>query len=321
MKVEPQPFAVTTKSPFGPLVAQLSRGAAAEASQGQVPIQIGTPPLDQSDATVRRPGGAPEYQRRPPFLRTPSGCEESSHFVTRGGVPTSRDLPLATFFHAFRVVLFCSLVVLAPADSVRAQRQMYPKEIRGYKVERAAVELKSTETKKPSKSDNSSGGGQDDASRTGDDSSSNQTNTAPSNTGSAVDQLITFGSPSIARVTPLGITFNVPVVVAPIKQSGKVDFLLFEDMMVNDHSIEIDEYQRAFNLPTKKPLTLNQPLRFFIYTPIAALAAVGEWSNSKETWPVTGRVYVCGKYKKFLLSFKRCVPVELNLTMRNPLRG
>jgi len=113
----------------------------------------------------------------------------------------------------------------------------------------------------------------------------------------------------------------VPVVVAPIKQSGKVDFLLFEDMTVNDHSIEIDEYNRAFDLPTKKPLTLNEPLRFFIYTPIAALAAVGEWSDSRETWPVTGRVYVCGKYKKFLFSFKRCVPVELNLTMRNPLRG
>lgn len=201
-----------------------------------------------------------------------------------------------------------------------AQGQTYPKEIRGYKVERAAVELKSTEKKKPSKSGNSSAGAQDGASSTH-DNSSNQTSTASSKAVSAVDQLITFGSPSIARVTPLGITFNVPVVVAPIKQSGKVDFLLFEDMMVNHHSIEIDEYNRAFDLPTKKPLTLNEPLRFFIYTPIAALAAVGEWSDSRETWPVTGRVYVCGKYKKFLLSFKRCVPVELNLTMRNPLRG
>ena len=201
-----------------------------------------------------------------------------------------------------------------------AQPQTYPKEIRGYKVERAAVELKSPETKQPSKSDNSTAGGRDGASSTRDNSSSNQTSTASPTTGSAVDQLIKFGSPSIARVTPLGITFNVPVVVAPIKQSGKVDFLLFEDMTVNDHSIEIDEYHRAFDLPTKKPLTLREPLRFFIYTPVAALAAVGEWSNSRETWPVTGRVFVCGKYKKFLLSFKRCVPVELNLMMRNPLK-
>ena len=202
-----------------------------------------------------------------------------------------------------------------------AQR-MYPKEIRGYKVERAAVELKSTEAKKPAKADKPAKPNQDgNTSKSSNGSSSHGADPASPATDAQVDQLITFGSPSIARVTPLGITFNVPVVVAPIKQSGKVDFLLFEDMMVNDHSIEIDEYHREFDLPTKKPLTLNQPLRFFIYTPVAALAAVGEWSNSRESWPVTGRVYVCGKYKKFLFSLKRCVPVELNLTMRNPLRG
>lgn len=206
-------------------------------------------------------------------------------------------------------------------SNAMAQPQTYPKEIRGYKVERAAVELKSIATKRPSKSDKPVKPTHDSRpSRPGDGSTSDQAGLASPTTDAHVDRLITFGSPSIARVTPLGITFNVPVVVAPIKQSGKVDFLLFEDMTVNDHSIEIDEYHRAFDLPTRKPLTLREPLRFFIYTPVAALAAAGEWSNSRETWPVTGRVYVCGKYKKFLLSFKRCVPVELNLTMRNPLR-
>jgi len=50
------------------------------------------------------------------------------------------------------------------------------------------------------------------------------------------------------------------------------------------------------------------------------LDAIGEWTDWKETWPVTGRVYVFGKFKKSLFSFKRCVPVELDLTMRNPLR-
>ncbi len=195
----------------------------------------------------------------------------------------------------------------------------YPKEIRGYKVERTAVELKSRENQKVAKSTQRTASANNN-------SSTASTATLPPPTTAAtpaepnVDQLITFGTPSLARMTPLGITLNMPVVVAPIKQSGHVDFLLFEDMTVNQHSIDIEEYRRGFDLPTKKPLTLREPLRFFISLPTAAVAAIDEGVNSKEMWPVTGRVYVCGKYKKFVFSFKRCVPVDLNATMKNPLR-
>ena len=218
---------------------------------------------------------------------------------------------------SFATTLLCSLL----AAVCFSQTRDYPREIRGYKVERAAVELKPRENRQVAKA-------------------SQKTTTSPNNstppstsvslptpTGAAtpvadsnVDQLITFDAPSLARVTPLGITLNIPVVVAPIKQDGHVDFLLFEDMTVNQHSVEIEEYRRGFDLPTKKPLKLREPLRFFVSLPTATLAAIGEGVNSQETWPVTGRVYVCGKYKKFVFSFRRCVPVELNLTMKNPLR-
>lgn len=301
----------------------LGREAAADGSQGQVPIQIGTSPLDRSHDRVLRPEGAPEYRTIPLFLRTPSGRAKTTRSVLRGGVPTGRDLPLATFFHAFGVVMFSSITLLISTVTVSPQERTYPKEIRGYKVERAAVEMKSTAQKKaPAKSEKEPkpNPGNDANTSTG-SSATNNTSAAATPTNADVDQLIKFGSPSLARITPLGITFNVPVVVSPIKQSGHVDFLLFEDMAVNDHSVEIDEYKRGFDLPTKKPLTLREPLRFYIYLPVAALAAVGEWNNSKEHWPITGRVYVCGKYKKFLFNFKRCVPVELNLLMRNPLRS
>ena len=201
-----------------------------------------------------------------------------------------------------------------------SQTRDYPKEIRGYKVERAAIEMKSRDNQKVAKSTPKTA-------TSNNNSTTVNTATLPAPTPGAtpiadpsVDQLITFGAPSLARATPLGITLNVPVIVAPITQSGHVDFLLFEDMTVNEHSIEIEEYRRGFDLPTKTPLTLREPLRFYISLPTAALAAVDEGVNSKETWPVTGRVYVCGKYKKFVFSFKRCVPVELNLTMENPLR-
>ena len=221
-----------------------------------------------------------------------------------------------------RGVLLLALFWLVPASSAQTGSQpIYPKEIRGYKVERAVVEIKKPEVSK--KKETKTGNSESDQNQSATQNSSNTP--APTSDASTHDSnpdaLIKLGKPQLARVTPLGVTFEVPILVAPVKQSGHIDFLLFEDMVVNGRSVEIDEYHRAFDLPNKQPLTLREPLRFYIYLPGALLAAVDEWSNSRETWPVTGRVYACGKFKKSLLSFKRCIPVELNVTIRNPLRS
>jgi hypothetical protein len=182
-----------------------------------------------------------------------------------------------------------SLLFATGATRAIAQTHSYPKEIRGYKIERTIVEVKKPGNKQ-------------------------------SNSDANVDSLIQLGDPQLGRVTPLGITFEVPIVVAPVRQKGHIDFLVFEDIVVNGSPVEIAEYRRAFDLPNGAPLTLREPLHFYIYLPRAVPAVVDEWSNSKQTWPVTGRVYVFGKFKKGWFSFKRCVPVELKLAMRNPLR-
>ncbi len=188
-----------------------------------------------------------------------------------------------------------------------SQSPTYPKEIRGYKVERTVVEIKRPERQ---------------SGKSGKENDQNQTNETESAAGSEtdVDELIQLGKPRLARATPLGITLEIPIVVSAVKQSGHVDFLVFEDMVVNGTSVDIDEYHHAFDLPNKYPLTLRDPLSFYIYLPNALLAALGDWSDAKETWPVTGRVYVFGKFKKSIFSFKRVVPVELKLSMRNPMR-
>jgi len=180
---------------------------------------------------------------------------------------------------------------------VLAQTRDYSKEIRGYKVERALVEVKNKQ-KKPI----------------------DKTAGQPAGSESDTDPLIRFGDAQLARVTPLGISLVIPMVVAPVQQKGRVDFLVFEDMVVNGTPVQIDEYQRSFDLPNNEPLTLHDPLMFYIHLPSAVLAAIDEWNNSKERWLVTGRVYVFGKFKKSIFSFKRCIPVELSITIRNPLR-
>jgi hypothetical protein len=199
----------------------------------------------------------------------------------------------------FSIGVFLLGLLLSVSASVCSQTRSYPDKIRGYKVERTTVEVKRSKSNGANSSAKNGPVSLDDAS---------------------VDQLITFGKPTLARVTPLGITFEVPMVVAPVTQSGKVDFLVFEDMEINGHAVNISDYEHSFKLPNDKSLTLKDPLRIYIYLPNALLAAIGEWTDSQDAWPVKGRVYVFGKFKKSIFSFKRCVPVELDLTMRNPLR-
>jgi hypothetical protein len=217
-------------------------------------------------------------------------------------------LPEAKVIYAF--VLAC-LVIIIPGSGA-GQTRTYPKEIRGYKVERTVVEVK-----KPEKQIGNSGPAK---SQTGSGNNTDGQTGRESNSESDVDALIQLGKPLLERVTPLGITFKVPIVVSPVKQSGHVDFLVFEEMVVNGTSVDIDDYHHSFDLPNKQRLTLGDPVHIYIYLPNALLAALGDWNESKETWPVSGRVYVFGKFKKFGFSFKRVVPVELNLKMRNPLK-
>jgi hypothetical protein len=205
-----------------------------------------------------------------------------------------------------RLALVIALAALfSDGVSLRAQQQQtspplvqptaaraYPKEMRGYKLARAKVEVKRSRDER-----GQAAGGAD------------------------ADALIQFGEPRIAGMTPLGITLEVPVTVAAVKQGGHVDFLSFEDMVVNGTPVTIEDYVRSFELPNKSPVLLPVPVRVFISTPRALLGALGEWNSSKEVWPVTGRVYVFGRFKKFLFSFKRVVPVELNATLPNPLKN
>jgi hypothetical protein len=173
-------------------------------------------------------------------------------------------------------------------------RRAYPKEIRGYKVELAKVEIKKQEGKSAEKSSSDEG---------------------------EADALIKLGEPRVASLSPLGIKLEIPVTVAAVKQGGHVDFLTFEDMSVNGTPVTLDDYQHSFDLPNDRPLTLPDPVSIYISTPRAMLGVLGEWNQPKDIWPIKGQAYVFGRFKKFLFKFKRVIPVELNLSFKNPLRS
>ncbi|MDQ3821438.1 MAG: hypothetical protein M3362_27675, partial [Acidobacteriota bacterium] len=81
------------------------------------------------------------------------------------------------------------------------------------------------------------------------------------------------------------------------------------------------EYDHPFYLANDGPATLPEPITIYISAPRAMLGAISEWWEPKSIWPVTGRVYVFGHFKKFLFTFKRVVPVELNISFKNPLKS
>ena len=178
-----------------------------------------------------------------------------------------------------------------------------PKKVRGYKVHSAEVEMKKPESskKKPDKKAEKEKFERDEYDET-------------------EPLLIRLGEAELVGVTPLGVTLDVPVILAAVKQQGDVDLLVFEDMKVNDTPVTLDDYVHPFKLPNKEPLTLAPSVRIFVSTPQAVMRTIDEVFNSKETWTVTGRIYVCGNFKKFLFTFKRAVPVELQTSIKNPLR-
>ena len=177
-----------------------------------------------------------------------------------------------------------------------------PKKVRGYKVHSAQVEMKKPESgKKKDKKAEKEKFDKDEYDET-------------------EPLLIRLGEPELVGVTPLGVTLDVPVILAAVKQQGDVDLLVFEDMKVNDTPVTLDDYVHPFKLPNKEPLTLTPSIRIFVSTPQAVMRTIDEVFNSKETWAVTGRIYVCGNFKKFLFTFKRAVPVELQTSIKNPLR-
>jgi hypothetical protein len=196
-------------------------------------------------------------------------------------------------------MLFVSALAFAQQPEAKSRsshpstpERVYPKEIRGYKVELAKVEIK-----KPAAKTEGSADGRD------------------------ADALIQLGEPKVTSLSPLGIGLEVPVTVAAVKQGGRVDFLTFEEMTVNGTTVTVNDYNHPFDLPTGEPITLPEPVSIYISTPRVLLGALGEWSQPKDVWPVTGRLYVFGHFKKFLFKFKRVVPIELNLSFRNPLKS
>jgi hypothetical protein len=208
-----------------------------------------------------------------------------------------RNQTLTRIVAAFLVLGSFSVFAWAQGTGADSNRPADPDEIRGYKVAHASVSVKRGSEPKP------------------------ETGAPAPPADNDSDAMVQVGEPKLVSIRPFGITFEVPITVAALDKGGTVDFLTFEDIKVNGSSVSIEEFQQKFDIPNKKAAGLPAPIKVFISTPTAMLGALYEWRNAPETWPISGRVYVFGRFKKFIFKVKRVVPIDFNLTIANPLRS
>ncbi len=201
------------------------------------------------------------------------------------------DRAMGNLRSLFLVFLACLYSVALCAQSKADNfAHDYPKSIRGYKLEKAGIIVSRQ------KSESRGDPGED-----------------------VPDAIVQIGTARLESITPLGITFELPVSLSAVKQGGHVDFLTFEDVIVNGTHVQVEDYHSEFELPVTGTAELPAPIRVSVSLPHALFGALDEWSDSKSTWNISARVYIFGRFKKFLLKFKRVIPVEIQQEISNPL--
>lgn len=167
-----------------------------------------------------------------------------------------------------------------------AYSQDLPKEIRGYKVHREKVTVSAVKS----------------------------TPESPS------EAFVKIGDPKLFELDVTGLTFELPAEITSAKQSGKIDFLTFNDIKVNAISVDIDEYRHPFEFKKGELVSLPKPARIFLPITGLAQAVWKEMRDSKPEWTVAGRVFVFGRFRRYGFYHKRVVPIDFEIKIKNPLK-
>jgi len=130
---------------------------------------------------------------------------------------------------------------------------------------------------------------------------------------------VTPGEPEAVEIGLTGLTLEIPIEFEIAGQSGKVDMLTFHDVRVNGIPVSLEEHSVPFEFKKNERRSLPEPLTIVVPAHRMIQAAVNESRDSRETWLVTGRAFVFGKFRKFGFHHKRVVPVDIAFEISNPL--
>ena len=144
---------------------------------------------------------------------------------------------------------------------------------------------------------------------------------AQCNPRSDFNLFVSLGDPAADSISVSGLTIEVPASFCSAEHGGQIDFLAFRDMQVNGLPVEVEEFRKPFRFSKKDVVELPAPTRLVIGSGSIVKTAYRQLVDSKTDWSVTGTVLVFGKFKKAGFSFKRVIPVKIDIKIPNPLQG
>jgi hypothetical protein len=129
---------------------------------------------------------------------------------------------------------------------------------------------------------------------------------------------VVVGSPAVSDVSLSGVTLAIAGEIEAAGHDGRVEMMTFRDFRVNGMAVKVAEFDTPFILKKRGKTTLPAPATVFLPTTNILNAAWKEITESKNDWTVTGRVFVFGRFKRFGFNFKRVIPIDVSLTIKNP---
>ncbi len=118
----------------------------------------------------------------------------------------------------------------------------------------------------------------------------------------------------------LSASIDVSADLVSTKQSGEIAFVSFHDVRVNGIAIEIEEYGGPLAFKKGVRSSLPRPVTAKLNFVGAAKGAFKELTDSRDQWRITGTAFVFGKFKKMGFSFKRVVPIKIDMLVKNQLK-
>ena len=114
------------------------------------------------------------------------------------------------------------------------------------------------------------------------------------------------------------LNLKIPVQVNPVSLKGTIDLLVFDEMFINGIPFSVMEYSTPFVIPNNESLVLSAPLELQVRYSSIAKAAFSTLMAPDKPLNISGNVLVFGSFNKFLLTFKRVVPVSFSVELPQP---